>query len=151
MEKKQGSITYLLYGPQQWGFYNKMFITWLPVWGTGNKCKTSNLTVIWRSKIKMQTCHDENVYSVKAKSTVSIRSPKWHWSLLKGGHCVWLKVMASIFFFVKTPQMAKKLLKIIKCRYFCYHTWQRNRLFSHRQNVSNLCKSIFIFLTAYCL
>ena len=42
---------------------------------------------------------------------------------MKTGHCVWLE-LASIFLslvFEKTLQMAKKLVKMIGCRYVCYH------------------------------
>ena len=92
------------------------------------------------------------VYSVKTKSTVSIHSLVWRWSLLKTGHCVWLE-FASIFLslvFEKTRQMAKKLVKMIGCRYVCYHTCPRNYSISLMQNISNLCQSIFVFLTVYC-
>ena len=73
------------------------------------------------------------------------------WSLYKTGHCVCLE-LASIFlslFFEKTLQMAKKLVKMTRCRYVCYHICWRNYSFSLRQNISNLCQSIFIFLTVY--
>ena len=90
------------------------------------------------------------VYSVKTKSTVSIHSLMWRWSLLKTGHyCVWLE-LASIFLslvFEKTLQMTKKLVKMIGCRYVCYHICRRNYSFSLKQNISNLCQSIFVFLT----
>ena len=92
------------------------------------------------------------VYSIKTKSTVSIHSLMWRWSLLKTGHyCVWLE-LASIFLllvFEKTLQMAKKLVKMIGWRYVCYHICWRNYSFSLRQNISNLCQSIFVFLTVY--
>ena len=89
------------------------------------------------------------VYSVKTKSTVSIHSLMWRWSLLKTEHCVWLE-LASIFLllvFKRTPQMAKKLVKMIGCRYVCYHICRRNYTFSLGQNIWNLCQSIFVFLT----
>ena len=90
------------------------------------------------------------VYSIKTKSTVSIHSLMWRWSLLKTGHyCVWLE-LDSIFLllvFEKTLQMAKKLVKMIGWRYVCYHICWRNYSFSLRQNISNLCQSIFVFLT----
>ena len=41
-------------------------------------------------------CHVEKVFSVKIKSTVSIRSPIWRLSLQKTGYCFCLEV-ASIF------------------------------------------------------
>ena len=91
------------------------------------------------------------VYSAKTKSTVSIHSSMWRWSLLKSGHFVWLE-LASIFLslvFEKTLQMAKKLAKIIGCRYICYHICRRNYSFSLRQNIWNLCQPIFVFLTVY--
>ena len=92
------------------------------------------------------------VYSVETKSTVSINSLMWRWSLLKTGHCcVWLE-LASIFLslvFEKTLQMAKMLVKMIGCRYVCYYICWRNYSFSLRQNISNLCQSIFVFLTVY--
>ena len=94
---------------------------------------------------------DFKVYSVKTKSTVSIHSLMWRWSLLKTGHCVWLE-HASIFLslvFEKTVQMAKELVKIIGCGYVCYHIFRRNYSFSLRRNISNLCQSIFVFLTVY--
>ena len=90
-------------------------------------------------------------YSVKTKSTVSIQSLMFRWSPLKTGHCVWLE-LASIFLllvFEKTLQVAKKLAKMIGCRYVCYCICRRNYSFSLRQNVSNLCQSIFVFLTVY--
>ena len=66
------------------------------------------------------------VYLVETKSTVSIHSLMWRWSLLKTGHyCVWLE-LASIFVslvFEKTLKMAKKLVKMIGCRYVCCHIW----------------------------
>ena len=44
--KKQGSI---IYSTDRKNEANKMFIIWLlPVWGTGNKCRTHDLTVIWQ-------------------------------------------------------------------------------------------------------
>ena len=39
--------------------------------------------------------HVEIVYSVKTRSTVSILSPMWCWSLLKTGHCVWLEITST--------------------------------------------------------
>ena len=75
----------------------------------------------------------------------------FRWSLLKTEHCVWLGV-ASIFLslvFGKTLQMTKKLVKMIGCRHVWYHICRRNCSFSLRQNISNLCQSIFVFLTVY--
>ena len=44
MEKKRGSV---IYSTDRKNEANKMFIIWLlPVWGTGNKCRTHDLTVI---------------------------------------------------------------------------------------------------------
>ena len=91
------------------------------------------------------------VHSVKTTSTVSIHPPTWRWSLLKIGNCVWLEV-AYIFLslvFEKTLQVAKKLVKMIGCRYFCYYICRRNYSFSLRHNISNFYKSIFLFLTVY--
>ena len=45
--------------------------------------------------------------------------------------------------------MAKKLVKMIGCRYVCYHICQTNNSFSLRQNISNLYQSIFVVLTVY--
>ena len=76
-------------------------------------------TIFFRAK--QQTYF--KIYSVKTKSTVSVHSPMWRWSLLKTGPCVWLEV-ASIFRSLgleKTPQMPKKLVEMISCRYVCYH------------------------------
>ena len=70
----------------------------------------------------------EKVDLVKTKSTVSIRLQMCCWSLLKTGHCVWLK-FASIFHSL-TLQMAKTLVKVIRCRYVCYRICRRNRSFS---------------------
>ena len=67
--------------------------------------------------------HFHGISIKKRFVVVSIHSPMWRWSLLKTGHCVWLEV-ASIFLsfaFEKTLQMAKKLVKMIRCRYVCYH------------------------------
>ena len=91
------------------------------------------------------------VYPVKTKSTVSIHSPTWRWSLLKTGHCVWFGV-ASIFLSMisgKTLKMTKKVVKMIGCRHVCYRICRRNYSFSLRQKISNLYQSIFVFLTAY--
>ena len=41
--------------------------------------------------------HVDIVYSVKTRSTVSILSPMWCWSLLKTGHYVWLEVTSTFF------------------------------------------------------
>ena len=42
--KKRGSV---IYSTDRKNEANKMFIIWLlPVWGTGNKCRTHDLTVI---------------------------------------------------------------------------------------------------------
>ena len=30
---------------------NMMFIIWLPVWENGNKCRKSDLTVIWQASV----------------------------------------------------------------------------------------------------
>ena len=49
----------------------------------------------------------------------------------------------------KNEEMAKKLVKMIGCRHVCYHICRTNYSFSHRQNISNLCQSIFLFLTVY--
>ena len=44
--KKRGSV---IYNMDRKNEANKMFIMWLlPVWGTGNKCRTHDLTVIWQ-------------------------------------------------------------------------------------------------------
>ena len=92
------------------------------------------------------------VYSVETKSAVSIHSLLRRWSILKTEHyCVWLE-LASIFLsfvFERTLQMAKELVKMIGCRYVCYHICSRNYSFSLRENISNLCQSIFVFLTVY--
>ena len=42
-----------------------------------------------------------------------------------------------------------RLVKMIGCRYVCNHICRRNYSFSLRQNISNLCQSIFAFLTVY--
>ena len=39
--------------------------------------------------------------------------------------------------------------KMIGCRPVCYHICRRNYSFSLTQNISNLCQSIFVFLTMY--
>ena len=141
---------------------NKMLITWLLVWGTGNKCRTSDLTVIWQasqnetlfieSKIKMLMRHVEKVYLVKTKSDVSIRSPKY---VTLESFTLWLARSLHLSLVAwslkkKTLHIAKKLVKMIRCRYVCYHICGRNRSFSLRQNVPNLHQSIFNFLTVYC-
>ena len=48
---EKNSVRNLQYGPKNEA--NKMFIIWLlPVWGTGNKCRTHDLTVIWQASKK---------------------------------------------------------------------------------------------------
>ena len=92
------------------------------------------------------------VYSVETKSNASIHSLMWRWSLLKTRHyCVWLELASIVLslVFEKTLQMVKKLVKMIGCRYVCYHICWRNYSFYLRQNISNLCQSIFVFLTVY--
>ena len=43
MEKKRASV---IYSTDRKNEANKMFIIWLlPVWGTGNKCRTRDLTI----------------------------------------------------------------------------------------------------------
>ena len=49
MEKKAES---LIYSTDWKNKANKMFIIWLPIWGKGNKCKTTDLTDR-RQKIKV--------------------------------------------------------------------------------------------------
>ena len=39
--------------------------------------------------------------------------------------------------------------KMIWCRHVCYHICRKNYSFSLRQNILNLCQSIFVFLTVY--
>ena len=72
---------------------------------------------------------------------------------MKTGHCVCLE-LASIslsLIFEKTVQMAKKLVKMIWCRYVFHHICRRNSvLISLRQNTSNHCQSILVFLTVHC-
>ena len=57
------------------------------------------------------------VYLIKTKSTLSIHSLMWRWSLFIIGHyCVWLE-LASIclsLVFEKTLQMAKKLIIFVE-------------------------------------
>ena len=91
------------------------------------------------------------VYSVKTTSPVTIHSPMWRWSLLKTGHFVSLDFISRFSFvgFWKKPQMEKKFVKVIGCRYVCYHICPRNHSFSLRQNISNLCSSFFVFLPLY--
>ena len=90
---------------------------WTP---TGNKCRTSDLTVQWQasandhescnwfiekiahykgceSEIKMQIRHVENVYSVKNRSTMSFLSPMWRWSLSKTDTVSGSKWLSSFF------------------------------------------------------
>ena len=90
-------------------------------------------------------------FSVRSAKPLVIRSPMcngvfWKLDILSGS-----KSLPSflIRWSVKkiTLQMAKKLVKMIRCRYVCYHICWRNYSFSLRQNVSNLCQSIFVFLT----
>ena len=72
---------------------------------------------------------------------------------MKTGHCVCLE-LASIslsLIFEKTVQMAKKLVKMIWCRYVFHHICRRNSvLISLGQNTSNHCQSILVFLTVHC-
>ena len=50
MEKKRGSV---IYSADRKNEANKMFMIWLlPVWGTGNKCRTHDLTVISQASKK---------------------------------------------------------------------------------------------------
>ena len=49
--------------------------------------------------------------------------------------------------------MAKKLVKMIRCRYVCYYNnLSKESLVSSyiRQNVSNICQSISAFLAVHC-
>ena len=92
------------------------------------------------------------VYSVETKSTVSIHSLMWSWSLLKTGHYwVWLE-LASIFLslvFEKNTANGKEACQDDRVRYVCYHICWRNYSFSVRLNISNLCQSTFVVLTVY--
>ena len=96
-------------------------------------------------------CLQTYSFSVKTKSTVSI--PRqcdagvfWKLDIVSGS-----KSLLSFFSLVfgKTLQMAKQLFKMIWCRHACYHICRRNYSFSLKQNISNLCQSIFVFLTVY--
>ena len=41
------TVNYVIYSTDRKKSANKMFIVWLlPVWGTGNKCRTRDVTVI---------------------------------------------------------------------------------------------------------
>ena len=48
-----------------------MFIIWLPVWGTGNKCRTRDLTIIWEGAKKR-----ESFYSLMKTISTSQRLSK---------------------------------------------------------------------------
>ena len=64
--------------------------------------------------------HVEKVFG-QIKSTLCICSPMLRWSFLKNGRHAWLGV-ASIFLslvFEKSLQMAKELVKMIRCMYIC--------------------------------
>ena len=94
---------------------------------------------------------DFKIYSVETKSSVSIHSLVWRWSLLKTGHyCVWLK-LASIFLSLVFEKHCKWQRSLSRwwCRYVCYHICWRKYSFSLRQNISNLYQSIFVFLNVY--
>ena len=82
------------------------------------------------------------VHSVKNRSTVSIHSLMWRWSVEN-----WTLCLARSSFHIsfvglwKTLQMAKKLGPIIFV--------QEITRFLFGKNISNLCQSIFVFLTVY--
>ena len=62
---------------------NKMFIIWfLPVWGTGNKCRTSAGRAIWQSfdrcqEIKCLLVHENNSTQQRVSEKVKTNSPCW--------------------------------------------------------------------------
>ena len=90
-------------------------------------------------------------YSVETTSTVSIHSLMTlesfeNWTLLCLARTRFYLSFVGLW---KTLQMAKKLVKMIGCRYVCYHICWRTYSFSLRHNISNLCQPIFVFLTVY--
>ena len=107
---------------------------------------------LWKRKIKMQMHHVEKLSSVKTKSTVSIGSPMWRWSLLKNGYYVWLEV-ASIFLslvFKKNTANGKEACQDDQVQVCLLSYLSEESLVFLGQNVSNLCQSIFVVLTVYC-
>ena len=88
------------------------------------------------------------VYLVETKS---IHSLMWHWSLLKTGHyCVWLE-LATIFFCwsLKNTANGKEACQDDRVQVCLLSYLSKELLISLRQNISNLCQSIFVFLTVY--
>ena len=109
---------------------------------------------------QMQICHGEEIYFFKTNSTVSIHSPMHMMLESLENLTLWMAQRCFRLSFVslwkKTLQMAKKLVKMIRCSSvgICsdawYHICQKNWLFSLGQNPFNLCQLIFVFLTVYC-
>ena len=106
---------------------------------------------LWKCKIKIQMHHCEKLSS--QKSTVSIGSPMWRWSLLKTGYCVWLEV-ASIFlslvFKKKNTENGKEACQDDQVQVCLLSYLSKESLAFLGQNVSNLCQSVFVVLTVYC-
>ena len=75
--KKQGSI---IYSTDQKNEANKMFITrLLPIWGTGNKCRTRDLTGIWQASRKkfLLAINENNSSQQSVSEKVKTNSPCW--------------------------------------------------------------------------
>ena len=76
----------------------------------------------------------------------------WRWSILKTGHLCLVISRFQLYFvgFKKDTVNGKVACQGCQVQVCCYHICRRNRSHSLRQNVSNLCQSIFVFLTVYC-
>ena len=73
--KKQGSV---IYSTDQKNEANKMFITrLLPIWGTGNKCRTRDLTVIGQASRKkfLLAINENNSSQQSVSEKVKTNSP----------------------------------------------------------------------------
>ena len=114
--------------------------------GTRKKRRTSDFKLAYRnyrtlqrlSIIKMQICHSEEIYFFKTNSPVSIHSPMH--MMLESLENLTLWMVQSCFclsfvgLWIKTLQMAKKLVKMISCSSVgicsdvCYHNYLSKKL-----------------------
>ena len=76
-KKKRGSV---IYSTKRKDEANKMFIIWLlPVWGTGNKYRTRDLTIIWqaRQERKFLLAHENDSTQERVSEKVKTNSSCW--------------------------------------------------------------------------
>ena len=122
-----------------------------------SKCRCTMLKKFVRLNY-MWVHHVEKVYLVKLRALYVFACQCytgvfWEMDVVSG-----LELHASIFLslvFKKTLQMTKELVKMIRGSYVCRDVFflshlLKGSLASCRQNFSNICQLIFIFLTVYC-